>query len=241
MMLGRSTAHRGFILSLFIGGFIPWGGRLQASPTQPAAAAHAPGPETAPIDPADEIFSTPVNDSDPVRYGGSAKDAPLPDQCAGDACEITVIEYSDFQCPFCRKGQATAKQLLNKYRGRIRWIVRDAPLPFHDRAKPAAIAAFCAKVQGKYWQMHDALYKSQSDLSDEALRRLAASQGLNMEKFADCLAHPQVAEDHIKANLSSGAALGVSGTPTYFVNGHRLTGALPFGEFKRVIESSLQE
>ncbi|HYX37703.1 MAG TPA: thioredoxin domain-containing protein [Oligoflexus sp.] len=188
---------------------------------------------------AEPVLSIPVKPTDSVRYGpGNSKE---PGLCKGDDCAITVVEYTDYQCSYCEKGHATTQRLLKDYQGRIRWIVRDFPLPGHPRAKRAAVAAQCAKDQGQYWGMHDAIFKNQDALGEGDLRKMAQSIGLNTETFDSCMNQPEGHEKSINENIKSGQTLGVSGTPTYFVNGQRIAGALPYEEFKRVIDKTLTQ
>ncbi len=187
-------------------------------------------------EPKEPVYKVSVNDNDPVKYGPSPKDT-KPTGCKGNDCAITIIEYSEFQCPFCERVQPAARQLLKEYQGKIRWIVRDFPLGFHNRARPAAIAARCAKEQGKYWEMYEELFKNQKSLNDSDLKKAAQTIGLDSKKYDDCIANPAKHVAIIDENLRSGEKLGVTGTPAFFINGRRLSGALPYEEFKRVIES----
>lgn len=189
-------------------------------------------------EPKEPVFKLTVNDSDPVKYGPNPKDT-KPAGCNGNSCPVTIIEYSEYQCPFCERVQPTMKRLLKDYQGKIRWIVRDFPLGFHNRARPAAIAARCAKDQGKYWEMYEELFKNQKKLEDADLKKYAGTIGLDMKKYEDCVANPAKQVEIIEANMRSGEKVGVTGTPAYFVNGRRLSGALPYEEFKKVIDSEL--
>jgi len=189
-------------------------------------------------EPEEPVYSVTVTKDDHVRFGPEDTDT-KPFGCKGDDCAITIVEYSEFQCPFCSRVLPDVKKILAEYKGRIRWIVRDFPLSFHDRAKPAAIAAKCAAQQGKYWQMYTTLFDNQRNLSDADFKSYAAKIGLDKAKFDKCYASPGAIEAQIDQNFQTGSALGVSGTPAFFINGRRLSGALPYSEFKRVIESEL--
>ena len=188
-------------------------------------------------EPAEPIYALSVVATDPVRYGPSGHEEAT--DCRGDNCPITVVEYSDFECPFCGRAQAAAQEILAKYRGRIRWIVRDMPLEMHPHARPAAIAAHCASDQNRYWPMYDELFRSQQKLTEDDLTRMARQAGVNEKIYAACIAHPDLALKTIAANVRGGAKLGVSGTPTYFVNGRRASGALSFESFRELIEHTL--
>lgn len=189
-------------------------------------------------EPEEPVYNVPVTAADHVRYGPEMTDT-KPFSCKGDDCAITIVEYSEFQCPFCARVLPDVKKILAEYKGRIRWIVRDFPLSFHDRARPAAIAAKCAAQQGKYWQMYSILFDNQRNLADADLKSYADKIGLDKGKFDKCYANPGEIEQAIDMNFQTGSALGVSGTPAFFINGRRLSGAMPYSEFKRVIDSEL--
>ncbi|MBC7660349.1 MAG: thioredoxin domain-containing protein [Chitinophagaceae bacterium] len=189
-------------------------------------------------EPKEPVYKVSVVDSDPVKYGPNAKDT-KPTGCNANACPITIVEYSEFQCPFCERVQPASKRILKEYQGKIRWIVRDFPLGFHNRARPAAIAARCAKDQGKYWEMYEEMFKNQKGLSDADFKKYASNIKLDGKKFDDCVAKPNKIVEVIDTNMKSGEKLGVTGTPAFFINGRRLSGALPYEEFKKVIDSEL--
>jgi protein-disulfide isomerase len=189
-------------------------------------------------EPKEPVYKVSVIDTDPVKYGPNPKDT-KPLGCTGNACAVTVIEYSEFQCPFCERVQPAAKRIMKEYQGKIRWIVRDFPLGFHERARPAAIAARCAKDQGRYWEMYEEMFKNQKALSDADFKKYAGNIKLDTKKFDECVAKPGKIIDAIEANMKSGEKVGVTGTPAFFINGRRLSGALPYEEFKKVIDSEL--
>lgn len=189
-------------------------------------------------EPREPIYQLTVTGEDQVRFGPDIADT-KPSQCKADDCPITVVEYSEFQCPFCTKVLPDVKRILADYKGKIRWIVRDFPLSFHDRARPAAIAAKCAAEQGKYWQMYATLFDNQRNLGDADLKSYADKSGLDKGKFDKCVASPAAMEAKIDKNFNSGVALGVSGTPAFFINGRKLSGAMPYSEFKRIIDDEL--
>lgn len=151
---------------------------------------------------------------------------------------ITIVEFSDFQCPFCRRAHPTIEQLLKEYPDKIRFVYRDYPLSFHPRATPASQAAHCAGDQGKYWEYHKNLMLEQGDLSDDDLKKRATTVGLDTAKFNACYeAKPHTAK--IQAAFDDGAAVGVTGTPAFFVNGRSLVGAQPLEAFKQIIQDEL--
>ncbi len=190
--------------------------------------------------PNEPVYKLTVVDTDPVRYGPEANDTKP--TCKGDECALTIIEYSEFQCPFCVRVLPTVKRLMTEYKGKIRWIVRDFPLSFHDRARPAAVAARCAMEQGKYWEMYNALFENQRSLQDADFQKYAASIGLDKGKFDKCYKSPPAAiTKAIDDNFETGQKYGVSGTPAFFINGRKLSGALPYEEFRRVIDDEMSK
>lgn len=189
--------------------------------------------------PKEPVYNVTVTEADHVRYGPSYDDV-KPMGCKGDACSITIVEYSEFQCPFCVKVLPDVKRVMTEYKGKVRWIVRDFPLSFHDRARPAAVAAHCAGKQGKFWNMYGELFDNQRNLSDADFSKYAATIGLNKKSFDDCVKNKAEIEKIIDKNMQSGMEIGVSGTPAFFINGRRLSGALPFSEFQKVIDDELK-
>lgn len=154
--------------------------------------------------------------------------------------KITIVEFSDFQCPFCKKGANTMTEVAKKYSGKVKYTFRDYPLPFHERAKFAANAARCAADQGKFWEFHDKLFADQSKLSDDDFIALGKELKLDAAKFDPCVKGMQkVAE--VDKDMQDGENAGVSGTPAYFVNGIFLSGALPIEKFSEVIDQELSK
>ncbi|MEY4630720.1 MAG: hypothetical protein RIQ81_840 [Pseudomonadota bacterium] len=191
--------------------------------------------------PKEPVFNITVNSDDKVRYAAikDGIDPTAPQGCAGNECPVTIVEYSEFQCPFCKRTLAAAEQVMTEYKGKARWIVRDFPLSFHDRARPAAIAATCAGKQNKYWQMYKIIFDNQQKLADADLEQHAKKSGVDMKQWQACIKNPGEIEAQIDANMKSGMALGVNGTPAFFINGRKLPGAVPFADFRRVIEDEL--
>ena len=155
-----------------------------------------------------------------------------------DDAKITIVEFGDYECPYCRKGQETLEQVLAEYGDDIKLVYRDFPLSFHQNAIPAAVAANCAGEQGKYWEMHDLLMANQRSFSAEAYKGWAAEIGLDAAAFDACSAKPEHVEE-VQKDFLDGQKLGVTGTPAFFVNGVFLNGAVPYAEFKSVIEGEL--
>ncbi len=153
---------------------------------------------------------------------------------------VTMIECSDFQCPFCaRFYQETLVQLRkNEIRnGVVKLVFKNFPLPFHPYAEKAAEAAECANKQGKFWQMHDALFQSGGRLDTDSLKTYAQRIGLDMERFDHCLDSGETA-GIVNADRQQCASAGVQGTPTFFINGKMLVGAQPYAQFRRMIEQA---
>lgn len=152
---------------------------------------------------------------------------------------ITIVEFSDFQCPFCARSSETMKALQAKYPTQVRRVFRNFPLPIHKDAIPAAVAARCANEQGRFWEMYEILFQNQKDLTSPALTRYATQAGLESSAFSACLSSP----NHTAAmdkDLAAGKDYGVGGTPAFFINGRFLSGALPLEAFTQVIEEELQ-
>jgi len=190
-------------------------------------------------EPKEPVFKLTVTKDDHVRFGPSPDDI-KPIACKANDCPITIVEYSEFQCPYCARVMPAVKKILAEYKGKIRWVMRDFPLSFHKRATPAAVAAHCAGKQGKFWNMYGKLFENQTKLSDSDFDKYASAiKGLDKKKWTTCVKSPGAINAKIKENIDTGAKLGVSGTPAFFINGRRLSGALPYSEFKRVIDDEM--
>ncbi|MEP7270326.1 MAG: thioredoxin domain-containing protein [Acidobacteriota bacterium] len=151
---------------------------------------------------------------------------------------ITIYEYSDFQCPYCRRAAATVRKVLETYQGKVKVIFRHLPLPIHPQAFGAAQAAYCADDEKGFAAYHDALFE-ESDLSTDRFHALAAQLGLNRERFAACLASER-SRAAIIEDVQEARRLGMQGTPTFVLNGKVLRGAITFEEFKRLIDQELK-
>jgi len=160
-----------------------------------------------------------------------------PSQGPTDA-PIELIEFSDFQCPYCYRANPTVKQVLTTYGNKIRFVYRNYPLPSHPNARPAAEAAQCANEQGKFWPYHDRLFADQSKLNDDDLKASAAALGMDAAKFNACFDSHKY-KTLVEADMQAGNDAGVNGTPAFFINGRMLSGAQPYEEFKRVIDEEL--
>jgi protein-disulfide isomerase len=153
---------------------------------------------------------------------------------------VTIIEFSDFQCPYCARFQSdTLPQILSNYGDRVRFVYRDFPLvSLHANALKAAEASECADDQGAYWKYHDLLFQNQSALDDASLKSYAASLGLDTATFNQCLDSDKYMSE-VQKDEQDGIAAGVQGTPSFFINGMPLTGAQPYSVFQAAIESAL--
>ena len=169
------------------------------------------------------------------RQEVSADDDPF---LGTDGAPIEIIQFAEFQCPYCGKVGDTMEKLLAEYPGKLKIVYRDFPLGFHDRAIPAAIAANCAGEQDKYWDMHGILMKNQTKLQDTDLAGFAKEVGVEMDKWSTCLKDP-AQEAEVKKDMEDASAVGVTGTPAFFINGVLLSGAVPFDQFKSIIDKEL--
>ena len=152
---------------------------------------------------------------------------------------VTIVEFGDYECGYCGRAFATVQKIQEAYPDKVRVVYRDFPLDFHARAIPAAVAANCAGVQNRYWDLHDVLMSNQGALSDDDLARHATSIGLDMDAWQDCYTNSSEQQAEIAKDYKEGQEAGVSGTPAFFVNGIFLSGALPFDQFETIIEREL--
>lgn len=189
-----------------------------------AAAAPTVAPDTTPTGP---VELTAITDDDHIR---GDKNAP-----------VTIVEFSDLQCPFCQSFHPTLQRLMDEYDGEIRWVYKHFPLDsIHPQARPAALAAECAAEQEKFWEFIDASFENQSLLGDTFYADTAKSLGLNTSKFNECYSSRKY-EDKIDAHYDEGTVAGVTGTPSSFVNGQPVSGALPYAAVKSLIDTALAD
>ena len=195
-------------------GYLMWGSH--AAPSAVAVVAGTPAPPTR-MD-----VST---DGDPEIGPGNAP--------------ITIVEFSDFNCPYCQRfAQTTFKTLMDSYPDQIRFVYRDFPITSQE-SFVAAQAAQCARDQGAYWPFHDALFSGQLQLGHAAYQQYAQQLGLDADALIACVDSGKYA-DEVQQDAHDAAGLGVTGTPTFFINGIPLVGAQPMSEFKRVIDGELK-
>ncbi len=153
---------------------------------------------------------------------------------------VTIVEFSDFECPFCSRVLPSLRQVMENYSDTVRVVFRQFPLnSIHPRAQKAAEASLCADDQGKFWEMHDVMFEEQKSLEVAQLKEKAARLELDAEAFAACLDGDKYAEQ-VAADLSDGQAAGVSGTPAMFINGRFINGAVPYETLKEIIDRELE-
>lgn len=195
-------------------GYLLWGGKLDQT-----AQAAVPDEATETT-----RYDVPVDDDPSI---GPA-DAP-----------VTIIEFSDYQCPYCKKWHdEVLPQILKTYPDQVRFVYRDFPLSGHVGAAPAAEAAGCAGAQEKYWEYQDALFSETYSFDETGFKQIAKDLKLDEAKFAECLASDQYVKE-AQADYEFAANLGVQSTPTFFINGIAVIGAQPFDSFKQVIDQEL--
>ena len=192
-------------------------GRLEAGSARPAAAAQPGRPDPS------RRYTLNTNGS-PSRGNASAK--------------ITIVEFSDFQCPFCSRVTPTLEQVLESYADDVRIVFKHLPLAMHAKAPAAHAAAEAAHRQGKFWEMHDLIFASQAAMAPEKYVEYAQQIGLDVERYQRDVASDEV-KKKIEADTAEAAKLDVSGTPAFFVNGRFLSGAQPYGSFEALIKEEL--
>jgi len=149
---------------------------------------------------------------------------------------VTIIEFGDFQCPFCKRVAPTVQQIAADYADSVSIQFRDFPLEqAHPQAVNAALAAACAHEQGAFWGYHDRLYETQSDFSDTHYISLARDLALNTEQFLNCY-ETEKYRSEVLQDFEEGRALGVTGTPTFFINGSKVSGVISYEQFAQIIE-----
>ncbi|MDP7080386.1 MAG: DsbA family protein [Candidatus Undinarchaeales archaeon] len=154
---------------------------------------------------------------------------------------VTIIEFTDFQCPFCKRGTDIVYQIIDTYGDQVRVVIRDFPLAaLHPDAPLAHEAAECADEQGKFWEIHDKIFANQADVSIATLKGYANDLGLDMDRFNACLDGGAMKAE-IDADMAAGREYGVSGTPAFFINGLMLAGAQPFENFASIIDAQLEK
>jgi protein-disulfide isomerase len=158
----------------------------------------------------------------------------------GENAKVTIVEFSDFQCPFCSRGAKSVSDVKKKYGNKVKIVFKNFPLPMHKDAEPASQAAMCVNEQSKdkFWKFHDLLFANQDKLDSESLAKHAKAVGADEKKFKECFDAKKYA-DYVRKDMAYGEKLGVRSTPTFFVNGQLLSGALPIEAFSEVIDDEL--
>jgi protein-disulfide isomerase len=183
--------------------------------------------------PVEVYIAKPRRPTFPVEVGNS------PSTGAKDA-KVTVVEFSDFQCPFCAKGADVLKKIKQKYGNKVKIAFKNFPLPFHNHAEQAAVAGLCANEQSSdlFWKMHDEMFANQDSLDTEGLKKMAKKIGAKGEAFDKCLSENR----HLaqaKTDMDDGRKVGVKSTPTFFINGQLINGAQPLEVFTEIIDEEL--
>jgi protein-disulfide isomerase len=225
LFLGASILGGAYWLAMAIDrGSAEIAGLNQALKTAAAAPAARPSAPSAPGRPdPNKVYDIKVGDS-PIRGSESAK--------------ITVVEWADFQCPFCVRVNPTLEKITEEYGDKVRFSFKHLPLSMHSKARAAHQAAEAAHRQGKFWEMHDRIFAKPKDLSEETYLRYANEIGLNVDQYKSDISSSSVRKK-VDADLAEARKLGVSGTPSFFINGRFLSGAQPYGSFARVIDEEL--
>jgi protein-disulfide isomerase len=183
--------------------------------------------------PVEVYIQKPRRPTFPVEVGN----APM---MGGKDAKVAIVEFSDFQCPFCAKGADILKEIKKKYGNKVKVAFKNFPLPFHNHAEQAAVAGLCANEQGAdyFWKMHDEMFANQDALDADGLKRTAKKIGLKMDGFEKCLSENKYLAQ-VKADMEEGGKVKVKSTPTFFINGQLINGAQPFEVFAEIIDEEL--
>jgi protein-disulfide isomerase len=173
----------------------------------------------------------------PVIQVSIGKDDPV---TGPENAPVTIVEFSDYQCPACRKNHEVVRELKQAYKDRIKWVFKDFPMPGHKWARGAAGAAHCAAEQGKFWEYQDLLFSSQEELTPERLVLLAKDLGLQMDPFSQCLEAGRF-QAHLDKDIEEGKKFGLNTTPTLLINNRLVSGAPPADRFKQMIDEELRK
>ncbi|MDJ0866743.1 MAG: DsbA family protein [Myxococcota bacterium] len=201
---------------------------LQKAVKESAAARPAPAPARA---------DRPRRPDPNQRYTVNTKGSPAK---GGSSPKVTVVEFSDFQCPFCRRVGPTLAQIEEAYGDDVQVVFKHLPLRIHPKAPAAHAASEAAHKQGKFWEMHDLIFENQREMSEEKYVEYATQLGLDVEQFKKDVVSAEI-KARLDADQKEAERLGVSGTPAFFINGKYLSGAQPFDNFKRVIDEELKK
>jgi protein-disulfide isomerase len=162
-----------------------------------------------------------------------------------DGAKVTIVEYSDFQCPFCQRGyNVIENEVMKEYGDKVKFVYKHFPLNFHPWAEPGAVAVECAGLQNKdaYWKLYAYLFENQKEINPQNLKdkskEVLKDQKIDMAKWEKCFDNKDTAAQ-VKAEMAEGQSVGVTGTPAFLINGRLLSGAQPFAQFKAVIDDEL--
>ncbi len=196
---------------------------LQQAPARPAAPAAAP--------------SRPARPDPNRRYTINVKGSPVK---GSEKAKVTVVEFSDFQCPFCARVGPTLEKIAEEYPEDVQIAFKHLPLSIHPKAPAAHAAAEAAHRQGRFWEMHDKIFANQRSMSPAAYEQYAKDIGLDVGQYKKDVASSTV-KRRVDGDAAEAARLGVTGTPAFFINGRYLSGAQPFESFKRIIDQELEK
>lgn len=176
--------------------------------------------------PKGKVVEIKVSDDDASKGSKSAK--------------VTVVEFSDFQCPFCKRASSNYDSIVKAYGDKVRVVFKHFPLPMHEMAHKAAEAAQCMNDQGKFFEYHDKLFANNTALAEADLKKYVTEVGGDVAKFTDCLTKEKY-KAKVDKDMADGQKYGVSGAPTYFINGNMIVGAVSFDELKQAIDGAMNE
>ncbi|HCF61817.1 MAG TPA: hypothetical protein DFS52_27950, partial [Myxococcales bacterium] len=235
---GAAQVKGNLIVALVVGALLGFvlGRATKTAPGQPAVAQVAP--QAKPAAKADAPKPAPRGTEDPnavykIPVANSPSTGPA-------TAKVTVVEVTDFQCPYCSRANTTMKQVKETYGDDVRIVVKQNPLSFHQHAHLAAQAALAAHEQGKYWEMHHKLFENTKALERPSLEKYAQELGLDLGRFKAAL-DSQKHKDQIDAEQRMAVSLGAGGTPSFFINGRKVVGAQPLERFKQVIDEELKK
>ncbi|MDP2586951.1 MAG: DsbA family protein [Candidatus Komeilibacteria bacterium] len=175
--------------------------------------------------------------SEEQLYLNAADDPAMGDKNA----KVRIVEFSDFQCPYCRESFPVVREILDRYGDKIYFVYRDFPVStIHPESVKAAEAGQCAHEQGKFWQMHDKIFINQENIQPADLKNYARAIGLNTDQFNNCLDSGQY-QAEVNQDFQDGVNLGAVATPTFFINGYRVSGSIPLEIFIKLIDQGLSQ
>ncbi len=183
--------------------------------------------------PVEVFLEKPRRPTFPVEVGS----APT---AGGKDAKVTIVEFSDFQCPYCSKGADLLKEIKKKYGNKVRVAFKNFPLPFHNHAEKAAVASLCANEQSTelFWKLHDSMFAHQDGLDDAGLSKLAKEAGIKVDAFEKCLSENRHLKQ-VQSDMEEGRKVKVKSTPTFFINGQLINGAQPMEVFAELIDEEL--